>query len=155
MVDNEEEESEGNASSFTDDRYLEKRDRLYGIPEDIKRKNDIELHEYWGLFDLKGDGNLQECVLTVANNKVCIRAELNPLDKRFKPFVAAVDYPVEGEFYGLGELEPIWSLLKEATALRNARLDNVNQATNRMWIVDRASGINVRNQCIVTGKQMA
>ena len=56
-----------------------------------------------------------------------------------------MDSVVPGEFYGEGELEPLYSLFKEASSLRNARLDQTNQAVNRMFIIDRNSGINVRN----------
>lgn len=111
----------------------------------IKNFDKIEVWEYWGEFELKKGKGKEPCVITLANGNIVIRVDKNPFDYKFKPFIAAIDYVVPGEFYGMGEIEIVYSLIKEATALRNARLDQANQAVNRMWIVDRNSGINVRN----------
>lgn len=111
----------------------------------LKNRDKIEVWEFWGLFDLKDNGQKIECVITIANGDTVIRVDSNPYDYAFKPFVAGVDYIIPGEFYGMGEIEFVLSLIKEATALRNARLDQANQAVNRMWLVDRNAGINVRN----------
>lgn len=145
LIEKELNSEEGEIKTDGYDTHLSKREQLYDIPGDVKRKDKLEIWEYWGLHDPKGDGNYEEYVITIVNGKYCIREESNPLDYQFKPFVASVNYPIEGEFYGIGEIEPVWSLLKEGTALKNARLDQVNQAVNRMWLVDRSAGINVRN----------
>jgi hypothetical protein len=60
-------------------------------------------------------------------------------------FVACPNVLRDGEFYGIPELIAIRGLIKEATALRNARLDQTNLAVNRMWIVDRSAGIKNKN----------
>jgi len=109
----------------------------------IKLKGKVECWEYWGDYEV--DGEVRQKVITVANGNIVIRCDDNPFDYAPKPFIGCVDQPVPGEFYGTGELEPLYSLFKEASALRNARLDQANQAVNRMFIVDRNSGINVRN----------
>lgn len=111
----------------------------------IKNKNKIEIWEYWGKFDPDANGKIREYVITVANGDVVIRCDENPLQGKYKPFIGAVNYQIPNEFYGLGEIEPVWSLIKEATALRNARLDQANQAVNRMWLVDRNANINLRS----------
>ena len=110
---------------------------------DLKKKP-IELWEYWGLFDLKGNGELVDCIVTIANGDVVIRIQENFYDYKLKPFVAAVNVPLEGEFYGASELFAIRGSVKEATTLRNARLDQINLAVNRQWVVDRSAGINAR-----------
>lgn len=109
-----------------------------------KLKGKIELWEYWGQFEQE-DGSYKEKVITIANGRTVIRCDDNPYDYALKPFIGCVDHIVPGEFYGQGELEPLYSLFKEAACLRNARLDQVNQAVNRMFIIDRNAGINVRN----------
>lgn len=114
----------------------------------LKNKGKIELWEYWGTIpnnDESPETNGKEYVITVANGDTIIRHDENPFDAKFKPFLACPNYIVPNEFYGIGEIEIVYSLIKEATALRNARLDQANQAVNRMWIVDRGSGINLRN----------
>lgn len=109
-----------------------------------KLKGKIEIWEWWGQYEDE-DGQMREKVITIANGRTVIRFDDNPYDYGFKPFLACVDHPVPGEFYGEGELQPLYSLFREASALRNARLDQTNQAVNRMFIIDRNAGINVRN----------
>lgn len=114
-------------------------------------KGKLEIWEYWGKIpsmcidgeDYENDN--KEYVITVANGDTLIRFDENPYDYKFKPFLACPNYVVPNEFYGIGDIEIVLSLIKEGTSLRNARLDQANQAVNRMWIVDRNGGINLRN----------
>jgi hypothetical protein len=106
-----------------------------------KRDELMEVWEYWGEYDLKGNGEFVECLITIINGEVCTRLEDNFYDDKFKPFVASVCIPRDGEFYGIPELLSVKSLIKEANTLRNARLDQTNLSVNRMFVVDRAAGI--------------
>lgn len=133
-----------NMRSTLDSWSQTQREFLMNQEPGLKNQDKIEVWEYWGIFEIK-PGKLAQYVLTVANGNVLIRCDVNPFDYKFKPFIATVDYVVPGEFYGVGEIEIVLSMIKEATALRNARLDQANQAVNRMWIVDRNSQINLRN----------
>lgn len=110
----------------------------------LKDGDKIEIWEYWGLFDPKGDGDFQEYIITLANGDVVIRAERNIYDYQFKPFIACPNFLRDGEFYGIPELLAVESLIKEANTIRNARLDNINLSVNPMWLADRAAGINFR-----------
>ena len=38
----------------------------------------IVLHEYYGQYDIDGDGYLEECIITMANGSTIIRADYNP-----------------------------------------------------------------------------
>ena len=111
----------------------------------IKDKGQVEVWEYWGLYDPKQDGNFEEYIITVANGDVVIGLEKNFYDYKFKPFVACPNFLRENEFYGIPELLAVRSLIKEANTLRNARLDNINLSVNPMWLADRASGINAKS----------
>lgn len=106
----------------------------------------IKVTEWWGLFSPKAGKAPIPYVITLAVDfGIVIRCEKNPMPGQLKPFVASPDYPVAGEFYGIGEIEMIESLIQEATSLRNTRLDQANMALNRMYIVDRTAGINHRS----------
>lgn len=105
----------------------------------------VKLIEWWGLFSAKAGEAPEPYVITIANDCIVIRCEKNPMPGQMKPFVAGVDYRVPGEFYGIGEIEMIESLIHEGTTMRNARLDQSNMALNRMYIVDRTAGINNRS----------
>lgn len=113
--------------------------------DSVKNKGKIEVWEYWGLYDPRGDGKFEEFIITIANGDVLIREEKNFYDYKFKPFVACPNYLRSSEFYGIPELLAVRSLIKEANTLRNARLDNVNLSVNPMWIADRASGVNAKS----------
>lgn len=128
----------------TQDTFSRNKDIYNKRTSGSQNENKIELWEYWGLFEVS-PGVYEEYVITVANGNVVIRCDKNPLDYQFRPFLAAVCYPLTGEFYGIGEIEHALSNIKEGTALRNLRLDAMNQAVNRMWKVDRNAGINIRN----------
>lgn len=110
----------------------------------VKNQKEIELWEFWGLFDVSGKGEFEEYLITIANGDVVIRCQKNPFKHKMKPFVAAPNIPRDGEFYGIPELLAVRSLIKEADQLRNARLDQTNMAVNRMFLVDRNSGIKAR-----------
>ena len=128
---------------YTSDNYKQDFENLQDNPDPgMKDRGKIEVWEYWGLWDEQGDGNFEEYIITVANGDVILKKEPNFYDYKFKPFVACPNYLREQEFYGIPELMPVRSLVKEANSIRNARLDNINLSVNPMWLVDRASGVN-------------
>jgi hypothetical protein len=134
------------APFFSRDNFKEDFERLQdNREENIKNPGSVEVWEYWGLYDPKGDGNFEERIITIANGDVVIHNEENFYDYKFKPFIACPNYIRDGEFYGIPELSPIRSLIKEANTLRNARLDNVNLSVNPMYLADRTAGINAKS----------
>lgn len=130
---------------FMDEKNKLRSERMQDNRRGIKDGDKIEIWEYWGLWDPKGDGKFQQYIITLAHGDVVIRADRNFYNYKFKPFVASVNYPRDGEFYGIPELLAVRSLIKEANQLRNARLDNVNLSVNPMWLVDRAAGVPVKS----------
>ena len=85
-------------------------------------------------------------ILTTVDDKILIRYEENPVkDIRGnpeRPFVAMHDQPVPGEYYAIGEAEPIMSLQEEINHLRNTRSDFNNSVLYPEWIVKKGSGVN-------------
>lgn len=130
---------------YYSDAYKDEFDRLNDNEQGVKEEGNIEIWEYWGLFDPKDDGNFEEYIIVIANGDVVLRCETNFYDYKFKPFVACPNYMRESEFYGIPELMAVRSLIKEANTLRNARLDNINLSVNPMWIADRSAGINTKS----------
>jgi hypothetical protein len=125
--------------------YIGDYDRYAGGTKPYVKNKPIEIWEYWGLFDVDGKGNFQEFLITIANGDVVIRCEENFYDYKLKPFAAAVNSVKDNDFYGTSELFAVRGYIKEAIALRNARLDQVNLAVNRMWLVDRGAGIQSKS----------
>ena len=106
-------------------------------------KDRVELLEWWGLYDLDGDGIREECQIVIANRKVVIRAMCNPFHHQKKPIIRAVLFPIPLEWYGMGMIEPVIPLIYELNTLRRQRLDNVIMAINRMWKVLSYSDIDL------------
>lgn len=92
----------------------------------------IEVLEYW----------TNDRVIVVAGQRAVIRNEKNPYRLGKKPFVRIVDVPITGEFYGIGEIEPIADLQDELNTKRNQRVDNVSMIINRMWKVLRGANLD-------------
>ena len=113
--------------------------------------NDLTVREYWGRFSEDCDpAKEEEYVITVVNDAVVIRMEKNPFVSEdvpggVRPFELYVDHDVPNELYGIGEIEPTETLQVGINKIKNQRLDNVDLVMNRMWVYDRAGGINPRD----------
>lgn len=117
-------------------------------PKGLEKFSDqCELLEYWGRFNwVRGEPSKETLIVVAICNgeKILLRFEENPTKFKFKPFLMSNDYPIDGEPYGYGELDHIKGLVEESTALRNARLDVANISLNRVWLVERQAGVNLR-----------
>jgi hypothetical protein len=116
----------------------------------MKYNEQVRVLEWWGKFNfgMPESPDFKEALIVVAylnDEPVLLRLDENPFKFKFKPFIMSNDYPIEGDPYGYGELNHIKGLIEESTALRNARLDAANLSLNRMWIVERQAGINLRD----------
>lgn len=114
-----------------------------------KYEGKIEVIEWWGNYCFNKDSiEMKPALVAIAfcdNDSICLRLDDNPFKFKFKPFLMSNDYLVEGEPYGYGELHHIKGLIEESTALRNARLDVANISLNRVWLVERQAGVNLRD----------
>lgn len=138
------------AQKPTDETSKEAGLALYDSTSTPDKKNQGKWRtiEWWGKYDL-GKGYQEPALIVVTypdgeDSPILLRKEKNPFKYKFKPFVMSYDYPIDGEAYGYGELNHIKGLVSESTALRNARLDRTNISLNSMWLVERQSGVNVR-----------
>ncbi len=107
------------------------------------REDQVSLLTYWGKYDLDGDGIREEVQIVIANKQVLLKAGPNPFDHQKRPIVRAVLFPVVGEWFGMGLVEPVMSLVHELNTLRRQRLDNINQCINAMWKVLSWSDIDL------------
>ena len=111
-------------------------------------KNQITLQEYWGQFSKSGKAkDEREYIITAivvgGSPQYIIRCEVNELG--FRPFVKMDDRKIRGEFYSVGEVEPLEGLQVEYNNLRNARLDFNNAVNFPEWIYNINAGINPAN----------
>ena len=127
--------------TLADTTTVEKREKLQsqGITTTYIDKG-YTVKEYWGLFSATGDPKDEvEYVITSVNDAVVIRCEVN---EKGRPFEVFRDKIVPGEFYGIGEIEPLEDLQIELNTLRNQRMDYTNLVLNPEWIISSNSGIN-------------
>lgn len=107
-----------------------------GVTQPVEvRTGQVELLTYWGMYDLDGDGIREECQIVIGNRNTLLKAQSNPFHHQKRPIVRSVLYPLPNEWYGIGLVEPVISLVHELNTLRRQHLDNVNLAINRMWKV--------------------
>ncbi len=118
----------GDITSMDDNPFFYKQSdvEMDGGDTDETRKS-VELLEVF-----TDDGR----VITVLNRRAVIRCTENPFDHGEKPYARLIDYLVEGEFWGKGEIELIEGLQDAANALINQRLDNVRINMNSVFAVN-------------------
>ena len=117
---------------YGDERYTNVDIKSPKTVED-KHSNKVLLYEYWE----------DNRIITVAEETVVIRDSVNPYWHCKKPFVMARICPVPNEIYGIGLMEMVTCLQNELNDVRNARMDNVKLALNRMWIVARDADVDL------------
>jgi hypothetical protein len=130
-------------STVKQDEYKVMRDSILGLtkPKEKQNKN-VEVLEYWGLFDIDGKGTEEECLLVVANQTTLIRCEKNPYEHKQKPFIHLNDVQVPFTVWSIGEIEQLKSLAYELNDVRNQRMDNVTLILNRMWKVNKNADVD-------------
>lgn len=111
-------------------------------------KNRIVLLEFWGRFSEKDDGSdeVEYIITTIAVDnepKYVIRCQPNKLG--FRPFAKIDDRVVRGEFYSIGEVEPLEGPQIEYNNIRNARIDFNNAINYPEWMYNVNAGINPAN----------
>ena len=106
---------------------------LWGDMPTSRRNKPIELLHYWGEFQETDTGEWKDVVITVANRKVAVRYEENPFGG-MKPLISFVPTPDSCEFYGIGEVEAVDSLLEAYICWFNQAYDNVALSLSPMWL---------------------
>lgn len=95
---------------------------------DSTRKK-IVAYEYWGYFDIQGDGKLEAIVATWIGDTI-IRMELNPFPGQKLPFVVASYLPVKRELYGEPDAELLEDNQKILGAVVRGMIDLLGQSAN-------------------------
>ena len=103
---------ESNSPTGSDDHASTTPD-TFQFKDAMRRK--VVAYEYWGWYDIKGDGTLTPIVATWIGN-VLIRLEENPMPDGKLPFVVANYLPVKRDLYG----EPDAELLEDHQAILGA-----------------------------------
>lgn len=114
------EESEGTSRRST-----------FEVTDNTKAMVEVTLVDYWGEYDLDGDGIAEQVVCTyVKDSDIVIRFEENPLPTETHPYDAEFYDPINGSFDSDGMAEPIEDLVNTRTAFKRSFIDNASLSNN-------------------------
>lgn len=134
-------------SSKKNSNSTDKRRTSIGLPQLEDYKESVEIEEYYGVvpadiaksagIEVLPDEHEVECIVTMAERTVIIRAERNKLPNQMRPFVASVWEPSgDRTFYGRGIVENVRGAQQALNATANLRLDNQAWAIAAPMIVN-------------------
>lgn len=129
----------GTSNKFQESRQFRKSTRGENA---TSGSTDIELLEWQMKYDLDGDGIDEECHIVIANRQVVVRAVANPWYHQKRSLIKVNFCKVMGEWYGMGLIEPVISLINQLVTVRRQRLDNITLILNRMWKVKASADID-------------
>jgi hypothetical protein len=103
----------------------------------------VEVLEFFGKYDLDGDGIREEVYVVIGNRQVILKATSNPFQHQKWPLVKGTLFAVPMEWFGVGIVEPVMSQQHELNTIRRQRLDNINMILNSMWKVKDTADIDL------------
>lgn len=112
-----------------DGDYESEYDDEFTFKDEPRKK--ILVHEYWGNYDVDGDG-IAEAIVCVWVNDVIIRLEENPYPDQKPPFVIAPFNSVPFKLSGEPNAALISDNQKVKTAIIRGIIDNMAQSNNAM-----------------------
>lgn len=94
----------------------------------------VDIYDYWGGYDLDGDGYEEEYhIVMAADQPKILRIEEPPYYHGKRPYVRYNFLREPNQFYGIGIGQMIQHLQEEINAIHNQRMDNVNLIINKVF----------------------
>lgn len=128
--------SDGRYKNLKRVMHNETRDDTDFVPEDETRFNfedkarkKLVVHEYWGNYDINGDGIAEPIVCAWVGNTI-IRLEDNPYPDNKPPFIVVPFNSVPFQMQGEALAENIGDNQKVKTAITRGIIDNMAQSNN-------------------------
>jgi len=97
----------------------------------------VKLYEYWGDYDIEGDGHLEPVVATMAEysdgeekHRLVLRMERNPFPFKRPPFVSIVLYEDPFKIHGKGLSDIVGDEQKLSTSIVRGIIDNMAMSNN-------------------------
>lgn len=111
----------------------------------------IEILDYWGAFDIDGDGIEEECHIVLANRETVLLMEENPYYDGRKPFRFYVYDRMPGFFCGKGVVERVASLQEELNDAGNQASDMRKLTLSPVMKVRKGARVNLESLKFVPG----
>lgn len=111
--------------------------------KEIRKTGMVRVDECYGLFDLNGDGKMEEVLCTIAQGRVIIRIEPTPFKhKRYvRPFIVGRYEPISNCLYGNSKVIASLNLLMELNASRAQATDAKTRSISNMWYMDATKNV--------------
>lgn len=110
-----------------DPTYIREDDSYFEFKDEPRRK--FVLNEYWGSYDVDGDGELENIVCAWVGNTI-VRLETNPYPDKKPPFIVVPFNAVPFQLFGDALAENIGDNQKVKTAITRGIIDNMAQSNN-------------------------
>ena len=122
----------------------EKQQRVSNASDGKGGGGTFELIELWTYFSMDDEiGNEKLYIISLVNRDTVVRFEEINIEDDI-PFSIFKDQEVPGQFWGIGEIEPIMANLYEENTLKNQRVDFNNRMLNEEWLLRSDAGIDPR-----------
>ena len=129
--------------NLTNDPQYLREDQTYFEFKDKPRKKFV-VHEYWGNYDIDGDGIAEPIVCAWVGNTI-IRLESNPYPDNKPPFVIVPFSAVPFQMFGEALAETIGDNQKVKTAITRGMIDNMAKSNNAV-VATRKGALDVVNR---------
>ena len=96
---------------------------------DDEPRKQLTVYEYWGNYDVDGDGIAEPIVCVWVNNTI-IRLEDNPFPDKEIPFIISTHEALPFETYGIADAEIGSNFQRNRTAYMRGFIENASQANN-------------------------
>jgi len=116
-----------NATKDDDNDYVDPDTTEFRFKDEPRKK--LLVYEYWGNYDVDGDGEVEAIVCTWVGN-VIIRLEDNPYPDKKPPFLVVPFSSVPFEIHGDNNMDLIDDQQKIITAITRGIINNMAQSTN-------------------------
>lgn len=101
--------------------------QTFEFQDELRRK--VVAYEYWGFYDIDGDGRLYPIVATWIGDTM-IRMEMNPFPDEKLPFVLVPYLPIKRDLYGEPDAELLEDNQKIQGALTRGMIDLMGRSAN-------------------------
>jgi len=116
-------------SAMATDYDYRPEDLTYFKFSDVARKK-IMVHEYWGNYDMTGDGIATPIVCVWTEGNIVIRLEDNPYPDKKAPFLVVPFTPIPFQLQGEALAENIGDRQKVKTAITRGLINNMAKSNN-------------------------
>lgn len=125
-------------------------DLTYFEFKDAARKKFV-LNEYWGYYDIDGDGELEPIVCAWVGNTI-VRLETNPYPDKKPPFIIVPFTAIPFQLFGEAMAETIGDNQKVKTAITRGIIDNMARSVNGQIGILRGSLDMANRKKFLAGK---